>query len=1654
MGPAVVDDDDDDDDDEHATMPRPPPLPSVDSAESSDVHDDDDDHDDYAGSVAGANFRSGSDDVVISVGSNRKSAYPATPSDRDGPGHPAPRHQYHHYAQPPQPQQHVDLRRTPGPPSQRHSRPPGPSHRLTPGAGAAKFKFQFQSSVPAVHTTMSPRTPQISNLAYDNDHDNDHVDDAAANDVADDAADDDDPVRARERHRQKHLYTPAHVTLSKNPHLHLPLDRDGRADVLSPATIRMTESLDKVLCDEDDDDNEGGGGVVSVGKGATEAAMGSSAGADRREVAEENRLVDEKSVGKPSSGETDVVGTKADPAYFRHVPGLPANPALATPNASNIGRARSHSSDWGVVDAWRGPFPLTAAAAASAARPPGPSAGPTIAAGSGGAFATPRETPKPNRTVPRSNRVGYSPYHSHSHSHSHSQPHSHPHPDHNNPYFVPLNAPGGTAVDVHGPNAFQQVSVPHHAFPQQQPHPHHHHDPYEHYEHYDPYDPYSHYPPQHPPFAPSPPTFPHHPTPNYHLPAPEQPPFHPFPHFSPPTVHSAHHGIGSYGHPIMSPPQPPPPHHPADPRVWSPVPPPFGPVLAEEWHPPRGHPHHHYHQHHHQQHYQDYNNYNNYNTSTGLPGHASPELAFHPIAGHISPDPSTSLSVSPAPFVSRPPYHPTSNHPHPPPHSQPQPQPHPHPPPVIHQPTPVPARHPIPHPPHPRPRPPHPNRNSPAHSSPPIQRGGRAIHTASSSSGEGTERPRKDSLSSISAGEDAMPKPKTKTKQKTKLKSSPRRQNRASSPASSTRCSPTSRKEEDHAGIEACTWMPHRPHVVWTGRPTDGTPMTEYHARGRGKGRGGTDVIEGDMRHGDTNATGKKSSSKPTMTTMMMMMRDRHHSQHRPDTFVSKASRPTSLGAGVRVDDDDDDAKRGEFTETPAERQAFKEFGRNFRQKENESLEAARKYALDCLSATNPDLYLPPTTHWRVYLDLADIAKRSNRLDDARDHYRRSCELQPYASQGWLEHSKLEEECGNLSKCARILREGLQYCSLNESLLIRAVKFYERLGDRDHARQLLARLKHSNVEKSWKTMLEGALLEARAGKYRMARELLKYITFHVPWYGPLYLAHTKLEREYGSPAEAYWIVEKGLKELPRYGPLYFQAFRLCEKEDISHGDFHLPRTMEVVSRADNISKELLWKVHLEAAQIQERAATKAVQCNPTLNLRSELQSARRSYAKAIMLCPQNLTWKVWLASGRTNVSCENIDEARSLFLRAYDCVSEKSKSTVLLECARLEEFCGDVELARSILCKARNESGKNDWKVWLSSVSLESRCGHRERAIVFAQRALNIHSGTGRLWAALIQLKHEDGELQQMKVLRKALQAVPKSGEVWCEGARIYLNPFSPTFDLNAALRHLTFAARFTPQYGDSFLEHIRLDMIDQWLIPLAKPFITTMYNSFLSGGKMQLNDSYQLIAEHIKKAAEEVKSNSKKSIPFDKDVLDTSELELRCSSADPNYGHLWFQCRENPIDTAREVIARARLMMTEDFSKYSFIYVAAMVRRAGILMTIYHCDKVITPPDEKCGQRLAQAATAANEDSSTVNIDAIITSRLRSAPKLEEILSDHLSLDGTCANGASTKTSTSLRIAGGPMFVTGNVTSNRTWDNLSFSEKRQILFGTDSLLN
>jgi tetratricopeptide (TPR) repeat protein len=307
---------------------------------------------------------------------------------------------------------------------------------------------------------------------------------------------------------------------------------------------------------------------------------------------------------------------------------------------------------------------------------------------------------------------------------------------------------------------------------------------------------------------------------------------------------------------------------------------------------------------------------------------------------------------------------------------------------------------------------------------------------------------------------------------------------------------------------------------------------------------------------------------------------------------------------------------------------------------------------------------------------------------------------------------------------------------------------------------------------------------------------------------------------------------------------------------------------------------LIWKVHFEQAQIEERARN--------------IELARRSYCRSVVASMSNLRWKVWLAGSRTELNQNNIATARTLLNRALEEVPVKTRAVVLIECARLEEYTGDLKKARQFLKRAQREA-KHEWKVFLESILLEMRAGEHERAIEEAKKALKIHRGTGRLWAVLIQLKGcLEGPDAQLKVFREALDEVPKSGEVWCEGARIRLNPLTSKFNLEKARKYLDFAIKFTPQYGDSFIEYLRLELLTRG------PY-----------------DDSQLVLE------------SGESRPFDNNHYDIEQL---CVNADPNYGPLWFHCKENVLDSTRQVLRRAKKLLMAELLEYRDLYQQAIM--------------------------------------------------------------------------------------------------------------------------
>lgn len=85
----------------------------------------------------------------------------------------------------------------------------------------------------------------------------------------------------------------------------------------------------------------------------------------------------------------------------------------------------------------------------------------------------------------------------------------------------------------------------------------------------------------------------------------------------------------------------------------------------------------------------------------------------------------------------------------------------------------------------------------------------------------------------------------------------------------------------------------------------------------------------------------------------------------------------------------------------------------------------------------------------------------------------------------------MEEECGRLKKCQELLRAGLSSVPFNESLMVKAIRLEEKMGNFQAARNVLAKLQFVDFSKSWRVILEGGSLEARAGNVQVARKVFK-----------------------------------------------------------------------------------------------------------------------------------------------------------------------------------------------------------------------------------------------------------------------------------------------------------------------------------------------------------------------------------------------------------------------------------------------------------------------------------------------------------------------------------------------------------------------------------
>lgn len=572
-----------------------------------------------------------------------------------------------------------------------------------------------------------------------------------------------------------------------------------------------------------------------------------------------------------------------------------------------------------------------------------------------------------------------------------------------------------------------------------------------------------------------------------------------------------------------------------------------------------------------------------------------------------------------------------------------------------------------------------------------------------------------------------------------------------------------------------------------------------------------------------------------------------------------KAAVPATLKAAVGESWKAEDSSTG--LDSPTTRSTLKAFSTELKELERSGFPAAFQAALLTVSK------LPSNTHWKVYLDLADLAKRGNRVTETRVLFALCGFLCPSAHQVWLEHSKLEEECGRLYTSRVLLQTGLSFSPSSDQLAIKLLKTEEKLGNEAGARSLLGVFQTLSIESSWKVLLEGAAFEARCGEIGAARGLYQHLMCVCGHYGAVFLEAIRFEERWGGDIDAALdYCERGIGRNNRYGPLWFAYLRTLERAEqpVCHSKHSLAsikaKRMEVLQSAlEALSKELSWKVYLDYAQTLERQG----------------EDCRKYLREAVTSCPENLRWKAWLSGARIELKAGRNQTAALLLAQSLAEVPGKQRALVLLEEAKMHEYLCDYEKAEKTIDTACEEA-KQDWKIHLEAIAMDLRALNFPRALEKAKQALQLYSCTGRLWAVLIQLQHASADAISRGVplqsFVQALQEVPKSGEVWCEGARLRLNPFSAECDLTLAESYLQYAIQFTPQYGDSFIELMRLYYLTSQLHKLK-------------------------------------------------------DLKQACINADPNYGTLWLFCRKTSLDSPRDIWKIAKKLVLEDLSTYGVFY-------------------------------------------------------------------------------------------------------------------------------
>eukprot|EP01059_Diplonema_ambulator_P017393 TRINITY_DN2938_c0_g4_i4.p1 TRINITY_DN2938_c0_g4~~TRINITY_DN2938_c0_g4_i4.p1 ORF type:complete len:592 (+),score=174.84 TRINITY_DN2938_c0_g4_i4:129-1904(+) len=359
---------------------------------------------------------------------------------------------------------------------------------------------------------------------------------------------------------------------------------------------------------------------------------------------------------------------------------------------------------------------------------------------------------------------------------------------------------------------------------------------------------------------------------------------------------------------------------------------------------------------------------------------------------------------------------------------------------------------------------------------------------------------------------------------------------------------------------------------------------------------------------------------------------------------------------------------------------------------------------------------------WKLCYELAELHKKGY-LPHAMIWLSVVIGLVPKGALGWAELAKIEEDLNHIDMAKVLFKKGLKLCTGVEkcTLTMKAIRLLEAFPSENSTR-LIRKLVGEAVkdagttpERNWKVLLEGTLYEARQGRDKLAAKMFDCLMDSIPKQGTIYLEAGKFWEKNGDYMRAIEIVRRGLRANPKFGPLVFYGIRFLEKQAwLEYGEKQ--RTTEAKMRRmkgdrgtvtdklfdladsqeqeytidlspihdfrkevkDEMCAELVWKLHFEVAQAEERAAL--------------YKPARKSFSMAFQACLPNLKWKVLVGGARMELARGNHEVAFKTLKSAYsilDNTQHKTMSIVKLELARFYEYTGHLDDARETLKEAQ-----------------------------------------------------------------------------------------------------------------------------------------------------------------------------------------------------------------------------------------------------------------------------------------------------------------------------------------------------------------------------